>query len=208
MSHIDPASATRPDRRVRRTQEALREALVSLILDKGYEATTVQDIVDRADVGRSTFYAHFADKEELLLRGLEELHATLDPADGTRYPSLFASCGPLYAHAGEQRRLYRAIFGHLGGGPLPTRIEQELFMRVRMEFDKLAPGTPASARAMAARVTVSGFLGLLRQWLDDDEAVTSDAVSEAFLALVLPGVAASLGVAPERLTTVGPPSSR
>jgi AcrR family transcriptional regulator len=203
MSEVDSGPARRPDRRVRRTQEALREALVSLTLEKGYEAVTVQDIVDRADVGRSTFYAHFTDKDELLLRGLEQLHNTLDAADGTRYPSLFASCRALYAHAGAERRLYRAIFGRFGGGPLPARIEQELFGRVCSEFERLAPGARAGTRAMAARVTVSGFLGLLRQWLDEDVAASSDDVSDAFLALVLPGVAQSLGLPSDRLLAEG-----
>ena len=202
MTEFEQEPGRRPDRRVRRTQEALRDALVGLILEKGYQAITVQDIVDRADVGRSTFYAHFTDKDELLLRGLEELHNALDAADGTIGPSLFASARGLYAHAGDERRLYRAIFGRLGGGPLPVRVEGELFARVSSEFARHAPGASPSTRAMAARVTTSGFLGLLRLWLDEDEAASSDAVADAFLAMVLPGVAGALGVPPERLLAV------
>jgi AcrR family transcriptional regulator len=53
---------TAPDRRILRTRRSLLDALVGLILEKGYEAVTVQDVIDRADVGRSTFYAHFHDK--------------------------------------------------------------------------------------------------------------------------------------------------
>ena len=158
MSEIGNPQGRRPDRRVRRTQEALREALVSLILEKGYEAITVGDIVDLANVGRSTFYAHFTDKDELLLRGLEQLHNSLDAADGASGPSLFASARALYAHAGTERRLYRAIFGRLGGGPLPLRVEQELFVRVTGEFERLAPGVTPGTRAMAARVTTSPWL--------------------------------------------------
>jgi AcrR family transcriptional regulator len=206
MSKHEMSGSPRPDRRVRRTQEALREALVSLILEQGYEATTVGEIADRADVGRSTFYAHFADKEELLLRGLEELHNTLEGADGVRFPSLFASCRALYEHAGSERRLYRAIFGRLGGGPLPLRVEQELLARVRAEFDRLAPEADPATRAMAAKVTASGFFGLLRQWLDGDDAVAPGTVSDAFVAMVLPGVATALGVPPERL--LGPGAAR
>ena len=59
---------TKPDRRVSRTRRALKEALTDLILEKGYESVTVQDVIDRADVGRSTFYAHFPDKAALLTR--------------------------------------------------------------------------------------------------------------------------------------------
>ena len=49
----------RVDRRVQRTRHLLNEALMSLIMEKGYEAITVQDIIDRANLGRSTFYAHY-----------------------------------------------------------------------------------------------------------------------------------------------------
>src|SRR5438132_11064546 len=66
-----------PDRRVQRTRKLLQDALVSLMIEKGYEATTVQDIIDRANVGRATFYAHFADKETLLVSLLEDLRAML-----------------------------------------------------------------------------------------------------------------------------------
>src|SRR5512141_2904590 len=61
------------DRRVQRTQQLLREALVALILEKGYDAITVQDILDLANMGRSTFYAHYRDKEDLLLSGFQML---------------------------------------------------------------------------------------------------------------------------------------
>src|SRR4029453_6969780 len=67
----------RTDRRVRRTRELLRRALLSLVQEQGYERITVQDILDRADVGRSTFYAHYRDKDDLLLSGFEDIRAAL-----------------------------------------------------------------------------------------------------------------------------------
>ena len=63
----------RPDRRVGKTRRALKEALTDLILEQGYESVTVQDVIDRADVGRSTFYAHFLDKDDLLMAILADL---------------------------------------------------------------------------------------------------------------------------------------
>ena len=58
------------DRRAARTRRALHGALISLILRKGYDAITVQEIIDEADVGRATFYAHYRGKEDLLRGGL------------------------------------------------------------------------------------------------------------------------------------------
>src|SRR5690242_13310 len=62
-----------PDRRIQRTRQLLLDSLIQLILEKGYESITVQDIIDRANVGRSTFYSHFQDKEDLLLSGFESM---------------------------------------------------------------------------------------------------------------------------------------
>ena len=61
------------DRRVQRTRDVLHQALISLMIEKGYEVITVQDIIDRANVGRSTFYAHYVGKQDLLLSGLKNL---------------------------------------------------------------------------------------------------------------------------------------
>ena len=69
--------ATSEDRRVRRTRRRLRAALLELILAKGYDKVTIQDVLDRADVGRATFYAHFRDKDDLLVSGAVELRESL-----------------------------------------------------------------------------------------------------------------------------------
>lgn len=68
------------DRRVRRTQKLLHRALISLVLEKHYDLITIQEILDRADIGRSTFYAHFSGKDELLISGIDDLRDTLESA--------------------------------------------------------------------------------------------------------------------------------
>src|SRR5260370_13562381 len=65
------------DRRVARTRAMLQKAHISLILEKGYEAVTVEDICDAANVGRSTFYAHYTGKDDLRRSGLENLRRLL-----------------------------------------------------------------------------------------------------------------------------------
>src|ERR1700689_2620367 len=61
------------DRRVRRTERALREAFVALVNERGYDKISVEDITERADVARATFYAHYAGKDELLTSVFSEL---------------------------------------------------------------------------------------------------------------------------------------
>lgn len=176
--------------------------MISLILEKGYEATSVRDIVERADVGRSAFYAHFLDKEDLLVRSFQEMHDTVARATGASPAALFAISRQLFRLADRDRWLYRAVFGRSGGSPLLLRMDQELFEWVRAEFLRVS-GRPEPTVSMAARMAVSGFLGLLRWWLDGDQPLAPDDVSDAFVALTLPGVAAVLGVVPERLMAGG-----
>src|SRR4051794_18002624 len=71
-------SQTMVDRRVQKTRKLLQEALIELISTEGYEAVTVQAILDRANVGRSTFYAHFQDKEQLLHSCFDSLNALFE----------------------------------------------------------------------------------------------------------------------------------
>ena len=63
------------DRRVRRTRKALRDALLTLAARRSWDDISVQDICSAADVGRSTFYAHYDGKDALLANGLREYGA-------------------------------------------------------------------------------------------------------------------------------------
>ena len=108
------------DRRVRRTRNGLAEAFLGLVIERGYDRLTVQDILDRADVGRSTFYTHFRDKESLLLscfdslrdelgRELDAMTPGATPTDRRR-PTIV-----LFEHAYRNRRIYQALCGRNGG---------------------------------------------------------------------------------------------
>ena len=120
------STAAAPDRRVRRTRKLLHDAFISLAIEKGYEKTTIQDILDRADVGRSTFYVHYPDKEALLTASFDEMHEQLErqladvPATSPVDVALPAAL--LFEHAYRNQRVYRALCGHQGGavGPAPS----------------------------------------------------------------------------------------
>ncbi|WP_217707182.1 TetR/AcrR family transcriptional regulator [Nonomuraea rhodomycinica] len=180
------------DRRVRRTRRMVQEALVALILEKGYEAVTVTDIIARADVGRSTFYSHFTDKQDVLLSNLHDL-AFLRPAPAGGEPGrLFAFSLPMLEHVREQERLVRALLGRRGGGPVHAHGERLLAGLVRDEL--LAAGARASAALDLLVVCVVGaFMGLLRAWVDGETAASPAELDAAFRAAVEPGVRAVLG---------------
>ncbi|MCU0499335.1 MAG: TetR/AcrR family transcriptional regulator [Anaerolineae bacterium] len=67
----------KPDRRIERTRQLLRDALMDLIVQRGYESVTVQDITDHANVARTTFYLHFRDKDDLLFSTMRDIYQDL-----------------------------------------------------------------------------------------------------------------------------------
>src|SRR3974377_1993543 len=108
---------TKTDRRVERTRELLQKALMELISERGYDAITIQDIVDRAKVGRTTFYLHYNNKDELFLSCHEaivrELHIGLfHPLSREELlsPEIPPDMNSAYRHLEEGRALLYPIF--------------------------------------------------------------------------------------------------
>jgi AcrR family transcriptional regulator len=181
-------------RRVRRTRELLRSAFCSLIHEKGYDRITVQDILDRADVGRSTFYAHYRDKEDLLRSGFEDDHAALaaekDAAErqaGRETPFL----QPLLA-VFQHVEAYRQFWGptsRTGGHDLVVRILQEgIDDLVRAHFRSQFPDADPNQLDAPMRFVASACMGLLMWWLDNDIPWSAQEVHATFQRLATQGV--------------------
>jgi AcrR family transcriptional regulator len=187
---------TAADRRVRRTRKALRDALVTLMTEKGYESVTVQDIIDRADVGRSTFYTHFTDKDDLLrdnLAGLRSLVQRPVPAEaaGRRRPLLRFSL-PLFRHVYAEQDMARALFGRPSGAPVVRQVEQLLTDVVRSELSTLSAGGAQGRVPQEAvvRFVVGAYLSLASWWLGGDEVISPEDIDGIFQALAAPGIRA------------------
>ncbi len=190
------------DRRVQRTRGLLQNALIELMLEKGYEAVTVQDIIDRANVGRSTFYGHFLDKDRLLLSTLESLRSLLIQAMDSAPSSSEGGPGEvrlgfslaMFHHAREHLRLYRAIVGRQGGAIVQQQIQRILTDLVRRELAPLVKpgaGTPVSLE-VTLLYTVSAFHALLTWWLDHDLPCSAEEIDRTFRTLTVPGIKAAL----------------
>lgn len=196
-------TAKAEDRRVQRTRKLLQEALMDLILEKGYEAVTVQDIIDRANVGRSTFYAHFLDKQELLLSGVEQLHAFLaqqqwaaptGPDAPGKGPLAFSLA--MFQHAQDHHRIYKAHVGKQSGAIVHDHIQRILTDLIRDDLAAWMPRNtpPPLPLDVVVLYTVSAFHGLLTGWLDQNMPYTAEEMDRTFRALVLPGIGAGLGL--------------
>lgn len=149
-----------PDRRVRKTREALHAALASLIVSQGYDGTSVQQVLDAADVGRSTFYAHFSGKEALLRSGFERLRRDL-ASETASEDGPFAFVLPLLDHAGRHAGLYAALLN--GGGGTIAQAEMRAILHPLVERD-LASYDIADRRVAAVFLT-AGLLAAMEDWL-------------------------------------------
>ncbi len=109
------------DRRVRRTREALHRALIELMLTRDYRRITVQDVLDRADVGRSTFYAHYRDKDDLLLTSSTEYLRSAIESTAATHPADTCPLAPLrtmFELAAANKDVYSALLGPKAGAPV------------------------------------------------------------------------------------------
>jgi AcrR family transcriptional regulator len=167
------SKAAPPDRRVRRTRKLLHDAFISLVIEKGYEKTTIQDILDRADVGRSTFYVHYRDKEALLTANFDAMHEQLE-----RELDKIAATGPvdvalpaalLFEHAYRNQRMYRAMCGRQGGELVHRHLRRLIgdVLRKRLAPQLQQDGAEVPAD-VAAEFYTSAALGLLVWWIDKD----------------------------------------
>ncbi|HEX7966897.1 MAG TPA: TetR/AcrR family transcriptional regulator [Stellaceae bacterium] len=184
------------DRRAARTRRALHEALIALILRKGYEAITIQDIIDAADVGRSTFYAHYTGKEDLLRGGFETLRSEL--AGARQSASDRRDAGPLafslamFEHACRYKQVYRALVGGRGGTVAVNEIRRVLADLVQDEL-RGAWDDKAVSRELAVEFVVSTFLTVLTWLLPRASKLTPLEADQMFRHLVIAGIGSSIG---------------
>ena len=151
------------DRRVRRTRAALQQALIELIVERGYDKVTVRDVLDRADVGRTTFYAHYRDKESLFascftdLRGdLQREMSALGRADGPGDPT--RPLRVLFEHVHRHAHVYRAV----GTGHLHRIIREEMRDHLCTHDGLLLPVD------VVAEYHASALVGVLAWWVRGD----------------------------------------
>lgn len=188
--------AEKQDRRSLRTRQLLSDALVSLLLQQRYDTITVQDIIDRANVGRSTFYKHFYDKDDLLVSNLEalleRLSATInldDAPHSTLLPSRL-----LFEHVGDYRALYQAL---VRAKRIDMMIEAGQRSVARNIERRLKQQDVAVPIAALAHYVSGSFFALLRWWLDHDAPYTAAQMEDMFQALVRPGLEQVLRDQPE-----------
>ncbi|MGH9627203.1 MAG: TetR/AcrR family transcriptional regulator [Bryobacteraceae bacterium] len=196
--------AKKNDRRVQRTQRLLRGALLSLIQEKGYETLSVQDIIDRANVGRATFYAHFNNKDDLLVSGFDDLRASLRErqrealARGSSIEErVFAFSHEIFAHADGHRDVFRAMVGKQSGAVVRQLLHKILLDLVRDDMKAMKAMIPRGvANAIPPEALVQflagGAFGLLMWWMNGRMRLSVEEVTALFRRLAIPALKAAL----------------
>jgi len=193
--------AKRPiDRRVARTRAMLQRAHIALILERDYEAITVDDICEAANVGRSTFYAHYTSKDDLRRSGLEHLRKELvgrqkqalaTPGD-VRDRSLAFSLA-MFEHARDHIDLYRALVGGRGGTLALGTIRQILSDLVRNELASTVDQKAAEIipREFVVQYVVGAFMAVMTWWLDAGAKLSPQRIDAMFRRLATEGITQS-----------------
>lgn len=192
------------DRRVQKTLKLLHEALMSLVLEQKYELISVQEILDRANVGRSTFYTHYRDKDELLLKAFDSLHSELEatqaaaPAvSGKSYERIIGFSQAMFEHAQGYRQVYRALIRSQAGPIVRQRIQKLIADLIREEVKRESTKRKKTESALPPELLIhylaSTFLSVLTWWVEDKNALSPESMNSIYRSLVLPALTSNFG---------------
>jgi AcrR family transcriptional regulator len=192
----------REDRRIGRTRRLMLGALMALIEEKGYESVTVQDILDRADVGRSTFYSHYQDKDELLLSGFDNLRTLFEQQQQSLQAAKHGGKDPefnfileLFRHTGQHHKLYKAIVGKQSGEMILKYVHRYLYDMLIVPHAALM----RNRRALPVPVEITthwlvgSLLSLVTWWLDNNMPYSAEKMDEIFRQLTMPVIEVAFG---------------
>lgn len=190
--HLHLANTTKKtDARVQRTRDALGDALIALMLEKPFDTITVQDVLDRAHVGRSTFYSHYSDKDDLLMSDADEFYERVAmglSARGEQSERVFP-VKEFFSHIVEARKLVNALSS---SGKMQDSLElaRAHFARgIERRLAELPRGQsiPVGERAAVAFAHAGALLSLLTWWVDRDMKQSPAAMDALFHRIVWGG---------------------
>jgi AcrR family transcriptional regulator len=194
-------NAKTPDRRIARTEKLLRDALHALIHERNYDSIVVKEILDRANVGRSAFYAHFRDKDDLLVSAFHDILGPVPSAHpqpgGSRNEGLLWFSLPVFEHLDQLRRTGELKLGPRGRavlhGHLHKVMVEQIFESVKRSLRgrrKVASQIPPD---LLAQYIASTFVLVLNWWVENGCPLSAKEVNRSFRSLVLPTLAVILG---------------
>ena len=170
------------DRRIRRTHKLLIDALVALALRDGYDAVTIKDITEYADISYSTFFRHYPDKDALFMcmikTTIDELGALVDSHES---PAVGGNI--IFRHVADNQSLYRALLGGLNSSGMVQKIQQMIAETI-LQNRLIPPGTFIPPEIAANHVAASA-LALVKWWLDHDMPYPPEQMGAIYATLII-----------------------
>jgi AcrR family transcriptional regulator len=194
MSRKTQARTPKIDSRVRHTRDVLGDALLTLMQEKPFRTITVQEVLDRAGIGRSTFYAHYRDKDDLFLSDLEDFFELMSTVL-LRHPEASNRVAPvreLFAHVYDMRQLQATLIAadkqrHF------LEMGQEYFARaIEQRLGELPPSRMIDRvlRTAMAHALAGALLSLMLWWVDHGAPTSPERMDNLYHQMVWSGVAA------------------
>lgn len=164
------------DRRIQKTKKSLTEALIHLILEKGYEKVTIQNIIDKANVGRSTFYIHYESKEQLLLDGHNNLDVKMFFSEKDGAEIKFEN---LFNHIAENHQLAKAMLGKKGGNMMTEFFKNNIALKIKKKFSDQFGKSKSDQKLLIFLSDAAGsaVISLLVSWIEDEMTFTTQEMS-------------------------------
>lgn len=186
------------DRRIQKTLTLLREALVSLLHEKDYDSLAIKEILYRANVGRSTFYTHFRNKDELLASLIyERLHSIQPkrlPASAKPHERIISFSLTFFENHGQRRHGGEANMGRRARAILHEHLHKAVAELVAAEVRIAFQGRrkPAVPSGLLVQHIASTFILVLNWWGESRHPLPPKDINDLFRALILPALARAL----------------
>lgn len=184
------------DRRIQKTLSSLREALVSLIAEKPYDSIVVKEILDRANVGRSTFYTHYRDKDDLLVTGIYDMLGPIPSptrTGGRGLDQILWFSLPVFEHHYRHAHAWGDRIGTKGRTILHEHLRRVLTGIVAQVMKKNCRPGRQSLRQMPPEIVsayvASTFVLVLNWWLDTKMRLPPKEINDVFRRLTSPTLA-------------------
>ena len=191
------------DRRIQRTKKALREAVLELVVEIGFEKLTIERITEHANLGRTTFYLHYADKYELLLDSLQaQINCLFNEIYSPENIEKWLSEGDdprklVFIHAAENPKLYNLLFTNQVSGTVFNQFRNHIssiFETITLaiqERDNLSPKIP---NVVVSNYVSGALVGLISWWLENDMPYPPEEIYQMYHTLLVEGAVKSIGV--------------
>lgn len=191
------------DRRIQRTKKLLREAILELIVEVGYENLTVEQITEYANLGRTTFYLHYRDKYDLLIDSLDQIQNSLfaeiyAPENVEKWKK--EGIDPrkrVFLHAAENANMYIMLFTDQVSGVVFNRFRQHLaslLESITVSIQEHCKVSPLVPNPVTSSYVSGALLGMLIWWLENDMPYSPEEMWEMYHTLMQVGAVKGIGI--------------